>query len=437
LKYVSLLGLLVFATLPWNGALADQSAFQSGVVAFQDGDLERARRLLEQARDGGMTSSTLQYNLGVIYFRLGLYDKAETAFSTLLDTPDAPLARYNLGLVLQKKGDTEGAIDWFRQAADESSPQKVQALAQQQLVKPARNSSSNIDSTRTIGFLSVATGYDNNIASTPSGATTNEAGAFGDLLLSGRAYLNQGRGRAIRLDAVAYTRQYPGNAEFDNAYLGVGVAWQQPLEAARLVSGVTVSRFWFGANLLEQQVRLDVTYDRPGCFWPALWMVDCELEGFASTIQGGSGFSAYDGELYGGAINVVKNAGRWRFDSAYRFEVDRRDDLETVEEFFSLSPTRHTYSFSAARQVTDLLSFGAKQTFRLSRYDDPHRVIESGQIETSTREDKQFRTLLFAGFQLDRRWRLGIELGWVDNQSTLNRYRYDRTEFLVSLDGVF
>ena len=93
--------------------------------------------------------------------------------------------------------------------------------------------------------------------------------------------------------------------------------------------------------------------------------------------------------------------------------------------------------FSAERDVTDRFSLGVKQTFRFSRYANPHRLAENGQVVTDTREDEQFSSLLFAGYQLDRRWRLAIELGWNDNQSTLERYRYQRTEWLISVDGLF
>jgi len=454
LKFCSWVGLLVAAmaisgTTQAAGQSKAQADFESGVAAFRDGDTDRARVLLEQAREAGLASSSLLYNLGVVYFQLGLLDQAEAAFTGLLDTPHAPLARYNLGLVLQKKGDTEGALAWFEQAADDSSPDQIQAIAQHQLASIASNSSpdsfpdsarrseTGTGSTRFLGFLSTAAGYDDNITSTPDSATTDEAGAFGDLLASGRVFLPQGRDSALRLDAVAYTRQYPGNAGFDNTYFSAGATWQQSLSTARLRSGITLSGFWFGADLLEQQARLDMAYERPGCFWTGALMVDCELEVFVARIQGGSGYSAYDGESYGGSVGLEKSTARWNFETFYRLDIDRREDLDTGTEFFSLSPTRQTVSASAERHVTDRFSLGASQTFRLSRYADPHRLSENGQVRIDTREDEQFRSLLFAGYQLDQRWRVGMELGWIDNQSTLEGYQYQRTEVLISLDGVF
>lgn len=453
MKFCPWVGLLI-ASMALSGiSQAGQSAaevdFRSGIAAFKDGEIEKARVLLEQARDSGLESSSLLYNLGVVYFRLDRLDQAEAAFTELLDTPHAPLARYNLGLVLKKKGDLQGARTWFDQAADDSSPDQIRALAQQQLASfPGRSSDYSTTGEvalpdrearliPNVGFLSTAAGYDNNIASTPNNETTDRAGAFADLLASGRVYLNQDRGSAIRLDAIAYTRQYPGNGEFDNTYFSAGAAWQQSLEKARLLSGITLSGYWFGADLLERQVQLDMAYDRPGCFWPDVLAVNCEIEVFVAKIQGGTGFSAYDGELYGGSVSVEKSMARWNFGASYRLDLDRRDGLATETEFFSLSPSRHNVEFSVERQITDRLSLGLSQTVRVSRYAEPHRLSENGQIRTDTREDDQLRTLLFAGYQLDSRWRLGMELGWVDNQSSLERYQYQRTEFLIILDAVF
>ena len=78
--------------------------FDAGVEAFRQGNLEEARIFFERARAAGTNSPSLLYNLGVVYFRLGDLGSAETVFLTLLETPHAPLAYYNLGLVKQRMG---------------------------------------------------------------------------------------------------------------------------------------------------------------------------------------------------------------------------------------------------------------------------------------------------------------------------------------------
>ena len=78
---------------------AGRSDFEAGVDAFSEGELTKALALFEQARAVGMNTPPLLYNMGVVYFRLGRHELAESVFQELLDTPHAALARYNLGLV--------------------------------------------------------------------------------------------------------------------------------------------------------------------------------------------------------------------------------------------------------------------------------------------------------------------------------------------------
>ncbi|MDI9246599.1 tetratricopeptide repeat protein [Marinobacter sp. CHS3-4] len=451
MKFNALVIVAVCSLMFWGTCFAEQPSaqeeFREGISAFQAGDLKTARHHLETARQSGLASSALFYNLGVVYFRLDEYDESQAAFSRLLDTPHAPLALYNLGLVLKAKGDPEGAREWFAQAARSSSPPQIQALAIKQLNPNARDrdiaktvergDGSSVPTNQRLVFLSVAGGYDDNIAGTPSSETTDQAGSFAEFLASGRSPLYQSRGRALVLNAAAYSRQYSSNSDFDNTYASAGLAWQHPLESARITAEVGLSGLWFDGDLLERQVRLDVSYKRPGCFWPQILVVDCEIQGFAATIQGGAGYEAYDGSLYGGGVSFEKAVGPWTLDASYRLEIDRREDLESGSEFFSLSPIRHRVGVSAERLMSQRLSLGASQSLRVSRYSDPHRLVEDGQIQSTRREDEKYRARVFTRYAFNPTWYLGAELAWETNQSTLARYEYDRTEFLISLDGVF
>lgn len=443
MKPYQLASLVLLVLAPVSQSLAEESApresFHAGIAAFKEGDLATARHLLEQARDAGLESSALQYNLGVIYFRLARFDEAEAAFRSLLDTPHAPLARYNLGLVFKEKGETDVASTWFHRASAPSSPKQIQSLAYQQLQpeKPSPASLVSLQNIRTVELLSLASGYDDNIASTPGSETTEESGIFGEALATGRVYLGQPGGGAVLLDAAAYTRQYPDNAQFDNTYLSAGIAWQDMVGQGRMTSGVSLSGLWFGGDLLERQLNLDAAYDRIGCFWPGAFVFDCELRAFAATVEGGSGFSAYDGENYGVAVAAEKGIDRWSLTAGYRLQLEHRDDLETEQEFFSLSSTRHRMSVGADYQVTERFTAGVKQSVRFSRYSAPHRLVINGSLKSETRDDTRNRTALLAGYRLGERWELGAELSWMDNRSSIERYDYDRTEILVSLDALF
>jgi tetratricopeptide (TPR) repeat protein len=437
LKYCQLIRLIVLVLMPLSPIQAEEPSprdnFKAGVAAFEKGDLESAKQLMEQARDAGVSSSALRYNLGVVYYRLDLNDQAEAAFTELLDTTHAPLARYNLGLVLQQRGDTEGARRWFYQATAATSPEEIRTLARRQLNPNDDDSVAFYRPVETVSYLSSGAGYDDNITGTPSSRSTDQSGGFGEVLASGRAYLNRSGGRAIRVEAVGYRRQYPGSAEYNNTYLSTGLAWQSPVGAGSLVSAVDLSGLWFGGDLLERQAGVELTYNQSDC----AAKFSCQLRGLASAIQGGSGYSAYDGGQYGIAASIEKTFAGLTAELGYRIDTDQREDLTSGDQFFSLSPTRHKFAVDLDYALSQRWTLGFNQIVRFSRYGDPHRLVTDGQTVSETREDDQFRTSLRSGYQIDERWRLGMELSWLDNKSTIERYDYNRTEIVVSLDSVF
>lgn len=437
MQYCRLVSLVVLAFILLSPALAQEPSprekFMAGVAAFEQGDLQNAKKFLEQARDAGLESLSLLYNLGVVYYRLELAVQAEAAFTELLDTPHAPLARYNLGLVLRQRGDSEGSRRWFSQAARESSPEEIQTLARRQLSRSADQAADRVRAVETVGYLSAGAGYDDNIAGTPGTQSTEEAGGFGEVLASARAYLNRSGDQAIRVEAVAYHRQYPDNSGFNTSYLGTGLAWQTPFGAGRLVSAVNLSGSWFGGDLLERRTGVDLTFNRDACGAG----LRCQLRGFAAAIQGGPDDSAYDGRLYGGSASVEKTFARWTAELTYRLDIDRRDDLISGDEFFSLSATRQQLSIDLDYPLSKRWNLGASQNLRFSRYDNPHRLVIDGQVVSETRRDDQFRTSLRSGYQIDERWSLVMELSWLHNKSTIDRYEFDRTEIMAGFDVVF
>ncbi|MBI3326575.1 MAG: tetratricopeptide repeat protein [Nitrospinae bacterium] len=65
------------------------------------------------------TPEMVYQNLGEAYFNLGRYQEAEAALATALRyDPDLPLAHYNLGLTLEKRGRVQDARDAYRRALE-------------------------------------------------------------------------------------------------------------------------------------------------------------------------------------------------------------------------------------------------------------------------------------------------------------------------------
>ncbi|NMT63337.1 tetratricopeptide repeat protein [Marinobacter orientalis] len=406
--------------------------FESGVSAFDEGDLSTARAHFERARDAGLNTPSLLYNLGVVYFRLGQYESAEAVFLELLGTRHAPLARYNLGLVMQEKGQDDAAHQWFEQAAGPDSPEKVRALALRQLDRTDPDRSGDTSGS---GYLLAAGGYDDNIAGAPDDASSNQAGAFADLLAVGNLRIGSGD---FGLHGIAYTRQYPGDTEFDNSFLSTGASWLKDVGAGELTSTLSLAGSWFGGDALEREVRLEAEYRPDQCLFASIWSgIECSASGSVSTIDGGSDFAAYDGEMLRLGVSAWKSLESWLFRGGYELEVNDRKDLASREEFFSVSPLRNLVSAEARYYASGRLSLGARGDIRHSRYRDDHRLVSGTDVVTRRRTDSRLRGVLLAEYRLTGPWLVLAEYSIVHNDSTIDRYDYNRREVMIGIERAF
>ncbi len=419
------------------GAADAQASFRSGVKAFGAGDLQLARQFLEEARSRGLTRLSLHYNLGVVYFRLGEYSLAETEFTALLDSDHRTLAMYNLGLVALGAGNTLSARDWFSSVRQSGSDDKLVALATRQLDRlQASQQEMRVADREWQGYLSLAGGYDDNIASAPESAATGRSGAAWEAILAGSGIAAGNRDAGLRIEGAAYTRRYPSASDFNTDLVRLGVAWLQQAGPGRLVTTVSGSQSWLDSRELERQTRLDLAYEADNCALLGNGG-DCKATLSGSSVTGGEAFQAYDGEWYRAAFRARKKMGAWRLDAEYRYEVNNRDDLETFWEFYSVSPRRHFVEAGVRRLLTSRLQIGVEAGYRHSRYPDPHRLISDGVIRTLEREDERVEGGVLARYVLSRQWVISAEWNLTDNDSTIDRYEYRRQTAQIALEGVF
>ncbi len=102
----------------------------AGKQAFGAGDYLAALAAFETALREGQNSASLQFNLGVTYYKLGRHAQAEQVFLRAAEDPKlAPRAHQNLGLVHLAMGDRSGAREWFAKAAAGTDDDKQRALA--------------------------------------------------------------------------------------------------------------------------------------------------------------------------------------------------------------------------------------------------------------------------------------------------------------------
>lgn len=113
---------------------AGSALLQTGNTLFRSGQYAEARDRYEEALATGLDTPLLHYNLGVAYYRLGNFQKAELALMRAAEDPTlAALATYNLGLATLAAGWPEVAASRFESVASLTSDRRLIGLADRAL----------------------------------------------------------------------------------------------------------------------------------------------------------------------------------------------------------------------------------------------------------------------------------------------------------------
>jgi tetratricopeptide (TPR) repeat protein len=409
--------------------------FRAGVEAFEAGDLSAAKQRFQRAAAAGLSSPSLFYNLGVTCYQLGDYSEAESAFRVLLDGANGALARYNLGLVALAREDFVKARFWFEQAWVVSETEKIRALARAQLDKLGSDIRPQHSEPLVDGYLGITGGYDSNIAGLPDDAASSQGGVFLEALAAGTyAQTVASRGR-FALEAAAYSREHPSYEQFDTQVLQGRIALSETLADGERGVLMSVAKSWFDSQSLETRYGLEGFYRWRQCSLP-LAPDQCGASLAAAAVNGGSGFEAYDGQWYRARIHARKYLGFWRFDGAYFLEINDRRDLQTADEFVSVSPTHHSLEVAGRYRWRPDIVFGTTGSVRHSRYRDAYQLV-AGEGESGRRKDNRLEIGLLAERPLDSRWLVRGEWLFRDNRSSLSQYDYQRQTLMLTLEGAF
>lgn len=153
--------LLVAGAADADSAIA-QAFFDSGNAAFRQGDFRAAVGHYNDALANGKNTSRVFYNKGLAHLRLGQHEQARSALhESSRDSSLSSLSYYALGVMAEKEGEIQNAIDWLRLArananSDKLRRQSARALATMGVFQPA------FESALSIGF-----GYDSNAFRSP------------------------------------------------------------------------------------------------------------------------------------------------------------------------------------------------------------------------------------------------------------------------------
>ncbi|BES69815.1 hypothetical protein RE428_08330 [Marinobacter nanhaiticus D15-8W] len=429
--------MLVGASLLASPAFAEQEdagkTFREGVIAFQGGDLQRSRELLEQAAAMGYAASALHYNLGVVYYRLERYGRAETAFERLLDTPHRDLARYNLGLIAKATGRAARADRLFLEVANTATESNLRVLARRQLDLQK----GPVDhATSWLLFASAGLGYEENLSLLPDTAASEDNDTYHELVLYTRGplmNLDADMGSESRIEAQAsyYQRHYHHDRPYNTDALKGGVSWYVDDGNASRRVGVDQVYFWADSASRETHTGLYGDWRWGTCTTGVSGR--CQLKAEITRVHPFEGYEAYRGMRYNALGRYRADWGDWRGSASYELELNAREDFSTYTQYVDVSPARHKFELGVDYVATRNLLVGGALEYRLSRYEDAYRFPAGSTFESGERSDDRYAASLQMEYAFLAAWSVVLDATYERNESSLSQYSYENRSYQLTL----
>jgi tetratricopeptide (TPR) repeat protein len=412
---------------PARAATPGAQAFEQGVQAFRAGNYQGALQSFLDARQAGLDTPGLRYDLGATYYRLGRYAEAEREFEALARDPEwAPLAHYNLGLTAQRMGRERQAAEHFEQARRATTDRNLRALAATALERLGRSP----PAPRTSAVVSLAGGYDSNVTLSQDAATvgaSHQSDSFVETLAAASHRLTENTARGWVAHGGLVVRRYRDLDRFDLAGLRGGLSYETDSGGLQTSAGGYFDTVYIGGNRLEQVAMVDAQVrsrlDAGG-----------ELRGRyqLGRIAGGGGFEYLDGWQQRLSADAGFALGSAFLRVGYQLELNNRRDLQQGAEFFSASPTRHSLLATVALRELGGWQTEARGEYRVSRYRDPDR--QNG-LEV-TRKDHRYGFALRGSRPLSVLWRAFVDTSYYRDDSNLDTYDYSRYQLMVGIEAV-
>ena len=395
--------------------------FASASEAFELGDYRAAASRFEAARAAGMSGPAVEYNIGVSYYRVGDYERAEEAFRALGAEyrEMRSLADYNLGLSLTRQGRVDEARAAFERARHSDDP-AIAALADAMLARssPASPASPGEPAPPSswIKLFDVALGYDDNVAlleeaSLPAGLSTDSPllEVFG--LVSGRP-----GDSSVRVDASAYLVRYSDAREFDQDGMRLGIAYLWDWRAWRLDAGPHYNYNGLDGSGFERRLgaSLNARYPVAEGVSLSIRFVHDDVDNLSPA------YRFVDGTRNRVSVGFERSGEGGRLQLGY---VHERNDRAGA----TVSPTRNEVFAGYEHSLTGDWSVEVQGLLRTSRYDELELPRNEDLSQVSLTATRDFQS----GWQLLGQYRVA------DNASNVEPFSYDRNRLIFSLNKLF
>jgi tetratricopeptide (TPR) repeat protein len=408
------------------------SVYQHGLDAVKQKKYTQAIDYFKQVIDeggGGIASLPLvHFNLGVCYYRVERYDKANESFKRAM-TSNALLWRsvFNLALVAERQQRWNHAGRLYEKVvADAGNPDlitlaktKLAHLTSESLIAAPHllNRSQYSLPLTWAGTVSAGFGQDSDVIDPKDLSGTGSDDSFYEIFAAAYRPFWVSGSRYFLFNTLAYTAKYDSVEEFDVNLVNVGLEHRWRLNKQLLSTGISAQYSTVGRDdyllqqafhgssrwLFDSKAKLLAKYEYRD--YKALDSIYDPLEGYSHEVK----LSWYS---------------PWIDNHRFKATMFVIDD-ERADNMFSSPQT----SFSSMRQGTSAawdyrdgpVQWTVDLEYRNSDYDGRNTLAFG--VEKS-REDKRYKASVNWQYSISAEWEINFEYVYTENKSNIDNYSY-------------
>ena len=396
-----------------------ESDYELGLQAYKTGSYTAAASYFESALGQGMDSLSLIYNLASSYYKVGRLEEAKEYFLQLEQTEEMrDIARYHLGLIAVKEKDISVARNYFGLVSTEGRDKKLIKLSDKHL------ESLSVKESRWRSLVNLNMGYDDNIYSASGDSVLDESDSFYEFYASGDVIISGGRKDGWLIGAGLYGMDFISSDTNDQYNFLLGL--QRPVKISDWETSfnINLSKSTYGGDDFQTIAQFDALGRKSITSRDRIY-----LRYRGDIIESDNVIYDYlQGWRQRARIEYRNYAARNIKHAYYELELNDRGTLVTLTDTYEYSPLRHTVRGVYTQILDEHWWLIGDLAYRYSEFD---------ASATADRTDNQWKLTLSADYRFDRTLKLFARYQYTDNDSSMERYTYDKSVFKIGLSKLF
>ena len=408
--------LLLYSAVALASAKED---YNDGVKFFEKGDYHSAIASFKSAENKGMESAALFYNLGSAYFKIEQYAASKKYFTRVTEYPDKrALAEFNLGMIAIEENNTKAALAHFKYAEANSSDKKIIDAAKQTIAGLTGTSK------RWGAYVAANIGYDDNISVTPDNLALGVDDTFYNVYASADFVVHGKRKRGWLMDAAFFTIDYSDSDNFDQDFYTIGLRNEHQFSSWDTITHLKYGNSTFGGDDLQSFYKLDVLGAKslPG---NAKLILQYRFDDFTSK---NPIYDYLEGWRQRAQIRYARNTANSNQQVYYEGELNNRGELVTSLYSYEYSPTRHTLGGRYTHKFSDKWFLTGNLAYRASDFPSS---------PTLDRDDTRWTLDVLLNYRIDPTLVLKSNVKYIQNDSSIDIYTYDKTLITLGVSKLF